>query len=232
MVPASGRARCHPSVAHGESGKVEVVARLDSDDVSLPKYGTEWIVGPRSTLSGLWNECAAACSGDIMFQMGDDIRFRTPGWDSIVRAAAAEYPDGVYLIYGRDGIADKRMATHGATSRVWYETLGYFTWPHFSSDYGDLYRHTIAARLGRLHFVEQLYTEHLHPAVDKAPMDETHRERVERDKTDKNHEVWEKVQPHLQDAQRQLSEVIDQAAMRQAQSQTDRRSDSSEALGL
>ncbi|MDZ7742993.1 MAG: hypothetical protein U5Q03_14975 [Bacteroidota bacterium] len=115
-------------------------------------------------------------------QCADDIRFRTPGWDAMVRTAISQYDDRIVYVYGRDGINDEAMATHGFMHRRWYEALGYFTWPEFTSDYGDLWNHTIAEKLGRLHFIPELYTEHLHPAVGKAPVDETHRERIERER--------------------------------------------------
>lgn len=188
--------------------QIEIVARLDSDDRSLPKYGAEWLTGPRITLSNYWNECAAKASGEILMQCADDIRFRTENWDEVVREAFKDYADRIVYVYGRDGIADERMATHGFMHRRWYETLGYFTWPRFSSDYGDLWNHTIAKRLGRLHYIEELYTEHLHPAVDKAPMDETHRERVERDKGGANQKIWEGAQPFLDEAVKKLGREL------------------------
>jgi hypothetical protein len=152
-------------------------------------------------------------TGDILMQCADDIRFRTVGWDERVRLAFDESADKILYVYGRDGIADERMATHGFMHRRWYETLGYFTWPEFSSDYGDLWNYTIAERLGRLHYIPEVYTEHLHPAVGKAKMDLTHRERIERDKADDNAGRWEESQPYLDLAVEQLRGVIEIAAI-------------------
>lgn len=188
--------------------QVEIVARSDDDDTLPPALGQVNIVGRRATLSSLWNDCAVEASGEILMQCADDIRFRTAGWDEHVRLAFDEHPDRIVYVYGRDGIADERMATHGFMHRSWLKTVGYFTWPHFTSDYGDLWNHTIAERLGRLHYIEEVYTEHLHPAVGKAPLDETHRDRVERDKTDKNYERWEAAQPDLDRAVERLAAVM------------------------
>lgn len=189
--------------------QIEVVARLDDDDESLPKYGMSCLVGPRTTLSSYWNECAGSAHGELLMQCADDIRFRSEGWDHYVRKAFEGYPDKIAYVYGRDGIADERMATHGFMHRRWYEALGYFTWPEFSSDYGDLWNHTIAERLGRLHYIEEVYTEHLHPAVDKAPMDQTHRERVERDEGGVNHKIWEESQDDLTEAVVRLGSLLE-----------------------
>lgn len=193
--------------------EIEIIVRLDEDDPEDYGWTDEAVhvsafTGPRQTLSDLWNQCARMATGDILMQCADDIRFRTQGWDSLVREAFDNYPDKIAYVYGRDGIADKRMATHGFMHRRWYEALGYFTWPEFTSDYGDLWNHTIAERLGRLHFIEELYTEHLHPAVGKAPIDETHRERMERDEGGVNEQIWQDAQPHLTEAVASLAELL------------------------
>lgn len=198
----------------------EVVVRIDKDDPDRLEYKLlvdeanerrEWVKlveGERSTLSGLWNECAVAADGSIFMQCADDIRFRTPGWPKIVTSAFREHPDKIAYVYGRDGIADERMATHGFMHRRWYEALGYFTWPEFSSDYGDLWNHTIAEKLGRLHYIPELYTEHLHPSAGKGEWDQTHQERMERDSVDKNAARWEQAQPDLEKAVETLRKVM------------------------
>lgn len=195
MVESAYSTASHPA-------GIEVVARLDDDDPERASYQpfVPVLVGPRTTLSSYWNECAAQASGEILMQCADDIRFRTYGWDELVIEAFEDYADHIVYVYGRDGIADQRMATHGFMHRRWYEALGYFTWPEFSSDYGDLWNHTIAERLDRLHYIEEVYTEHLHPAVDKGPMDQTHRERLQRDQGGVNEQIWAEAQPSLNQA--------------------------------
>jgi glycosyl transferase/beta-hydroxylase protein BlmF len=220
LVPTRGRPDDFLAMAFSAAMtaelELEIVARLDADDEQLARYraaaGVSWVTfieGDRAPLSSLWNECAAVATGQILMQCADDIRFRTNSWDMRVHAAFRQYRwDMIAYVYGRDGIADQRMATHGFMHRRWYEALGYFTWPHFTSDYGDLWNHTIAERLGRLHYIEELYTEHLHPAVGKAPIDETHRERIERDKADKNHLRWEHAQGDLDAAVSVLAALL------------------------
>lgn len=213
LVPSRGRPEafgvmCQSALFWADRrDDIEIVLRQDEDSPYLLDSGDDWLVpliGPRHPLSSLWNDCADAASGDILMQCADDIRFRTPGWDTLVIEAFDQYPDRIAYIYGRDGIADQRMATHGFMHRRWYETLGYFTWPHFTSDYGDLWNHTIAQRLDRLHYLPDLFTEHLHPSVGKGEWDLTHQERVERDKTDENWRRWDDAQPDLDEAVQKL----------------------------
>lgn len=230
LVPSRGRSadfvNMMVSAFSTKRGEVEIVARFDDDDdenqflLDVGLWPLRMIVGPRSTLSSLWNECAVEANGEILMQCADDIRFRTPGWDLMVRDAFDSCPDRIAYVYGRDGIADERMATHGFMHRRWYEALGYFTWPEFSSDYGDLWNHTIAERLGRLHYIPELYTEHLHPSAGKGEWDQTHQERMARDAVDKNEDRWQAAQPDLEQAVWKLSAVLD-VPLRE-QSPTDR----------
>lgn len=208
MVRSAVTAACDPSA-------IEVVVRLDADDQwgeypdSVDDFGVVTVVGKRNTLSSLWNDCYAEASGDILMHCGDDIRFRTNCWDYMVEEQFDDSEDRLILVYGRDGIADERMATHSFLSREWVEAVGYFAYPSFSSDYTDLFFHTIAERLGRLHFIPELYTEHLHPAVGKAVYDQTHLDRLERDKTDRNVDRWEEAQPDLERAIAVLGGLLD-----------------------
>ena len=217
LVPSRGRPEsCAQMIgsANETADDFQVIVRIDSDDPKLEGYknlvdnNVDLMVSPRGVLSGLWNECALMATGEILMQCADDIRFRSPGWDTLVHAAFDEYDDKIAYVYGRDGIADERMATHGFMHRTWYETLGYFTWPHFTSDYGDLWNHTIAERLDRLHFLPDVYTEHLHPAAGKGVMDQTHIDRMERDLDDDNAGRWETAQPDLEAAVSVLAERL------------------------
>ena len=127
--------------------------------------GVVLVTGPRIVLSDMWNRCLEAASGDILMQCGDDIAFRTTWWDSIVTDAFAQVPDRIGLAYGDDGtgIHDHTFGTHGFVTREWTDTVGYFTPPHFSCDYGDTWLNDVADRVGRKMFLPIL-TEHLHPA--------------------------------------------------------------------
>ena len=52
----------------------------------------------------MWNRCYEISSGDIVMHCGDDIRFRTKGWDTKVLNKFKEYKDKIVLVYGDDGI--------------------------------------------------------------------------------------------------------------------------------
>jgi hypothetical protein len=67
---------------------VEVVAYFDNDDPAGYQAGRYRAVrGPRILLSEAWNECRGAAAGPIYMHAGDDLIFRTRGWDGLVRDA-------------------------------------------------------------------------------------------------------------------------------------------------
>jgi len=182
---------------------VELVFYVDDDAAgSVPDSlavldGVRVVRGPRIVLSDMWNKCAAVAAGDIFMQCGDDIVFATPGWDKLVRDAVGSYPDRIVLAYGRDGtpIHGDDFGSHGFVHRRWYETLGYFTPPYFSSDYGDTWLNDLAGRVGRKHFIPGLLTDHLHPAAGRAEWDQNHRDRLQRHARDDVAAIWARTGP-------------------------------------
>lgn len=174
------------------AGPIQLVIYVDDDDESMADWNGDAHVirGPRILLSEAWNRCAERATFNVMMHCGDDIRFRTPGWDWQVLEAFRRYPDRIVLVHGRDGIHDEAMATHGFLHRRWVDTIGCFVPPYFSSDYNDLWLTEVADALDRRHYLHDVYTEHLHPAVGKAPIDRTHEERMARHAADDCDRIW------------------------------------------
>lgn len=189
LLPSRGRPhnvqRLYNSLKSTTIGKWEMVVRLDTDDPSRDEYPNHpeimYVLGVRITLSQYWNECAEKASGDILMQCGDDIIFRTPGWDIPVKNEFEKYPDRIVLVFGDDGDPNKgkNFGTHPFVHRNWVNTLGYFVPPYFSSDFTDTWLNDLADRIGRKVQVPIL-TEHMHPAFKKAELDQTYNERIER----------------------------------------------------
>lgn len=164
----------------------EVIAYLDDDEPECDRYHAasdgfwfvRWIGGPRIVLSEMWNRCAEHASGEILMHCGDDIRFRTRGWNKTVEDVFNRYPDRIAFVHGDDLLQPEgRVGTHGFIHRRWMETVGYFVPPYFVSDYNDLWLTEVADRIGRHVYLPQLITEHMHPDAKKAPVDLTHQER-------------------------------------------------------
>ena len=158
---------------------------LNNPNIDLQKY-------PRMVLSEYWNRCYERSEGDILMHCGDDIIFRTKGWDTIVKNAIDAYEDKIVFVYGNDGsgVHDGRFGTHGFVHRNWAESVGYFEPSYFSSDYNDTWLNDVAKMIGRHQHIDIL-TEHMHPDLKKAEYDEVHLERLERHKMDNVSALYE-----------------------------------------
>lgn len=192
VLPTRGRpdqfAEMVESAARTSVVGVEVVAYLDDDDPYAGAYRkalyplpTRFVVGERCTLSDTWNRAAEQAAGDILMMAADDLRFRTLRWNVTVEGCMRGlFPDGIGVLYGRDGHADRRMATHPFVGRRWTQVVGRFTAPYFCADYVDLWFHDVATRVDRLAYLPGVLVEHMHPSFGKGEWDETHEQRLKR----------------------------------------------------
>lgn len=193
LLPTRGRPdniiTLHSSLLNTKSGDVEIILYIDHDDNSYPDYILEdldksipnkIIRGPRKTLSSCYQDCYLQSSGDIVMFAGDDLIFRTDGWDEVVREKFEEIPDRIIFVHGDDGVWQANFGTHGFLHRRWCDALGYVVPPYFACDWSDTWVNEVANRLNRRVYIPILI-EHMHPNHGKAPEDKTHEERRARD---------------------------------------------------
>lgn len=180
---------------------IEFVLRLDTDDKTMHRYYSAMgehpkitgpfvhgIMQPRGLMSNNWNDAWANATGEILMHCGDDIRFRTQGWDTMVRKAFAAYEDRIVFVHGDDGsdVWKDRFGTHGFLHQRWCQAVGYFVPPYFSADWNDTWLNEVANSLGRRVYIPALVTEHLHWSFKKGPKDQTAQDIVRRSQTDGN----------------------------------------------
>jgi hypothetical protein len=173
---------------------IEIVVRFDDDDLESAASARIFdskvyrnaddvlvLLGPRlRKMTVYWNECFAACHGDIVCQANDDIIFTTKGWDVMVETAFAEVQDKIMLAHGSDIFGHgSNFGPHAFVHRKWVETLGYFIPPYFSSDFGDAWINELANMVGRRRYLP-FHIEHHHFSQGKADLDENTRERLQR----------------------------------------------------
>jgi len=166
---------------------VELLVYIDDDDVeSIPalvaaaeKISINAIQGNKMPGSQMYNAIFKEAKGDIIMFSADDIVFNTPNWDLLVQKEFDAYEDKILLVYGNDGYQNGRIATHGFIHRYWVELVGYVLPPKLASAYTDEWMTDLAIRVGRKCYRPDLLTEHMHPAVGKAPMDDVYKNRIE-----------------------------------------------------
>lgn len=194
LVPTRGRplnvARMAESARATASSEIEFIFRVDDDDpdampARMDYSDTTVLIGSRTTLSQLWNECQLAATADIFMQCDDEVIFRSDGWDQKVMSAFADYPDRIAFVHGQD--LHQPAGTFGALGflhRRWVDTVGYFPPPYFSCDYGDTWLNDVANAIGRRRYLPDVITEHMHPIAGKGVWDVTHTERLMRGTAD------------------------------------------------
>jgi hypothetical protein len=188
MVKSAWELATHPR-------RVEIIAYVDEDDDSYrpPIIGVNYLRGPRIVLSEMWNKCFYEAKGNILMHCGDDIVFRTPGWDVLVRQAFAESEDKILLVHGDDMSPNTdALATHGFLHRRWVEAVGYFVPPYFSSDWNDVWLTEVADMIGRRVKID-IVTEHMHYSFGKAERDQNTNDREERGIADGVVEIFQKT---------------------------------------
>lgn len=132
--------------------------------VTLREADTGNLVKATNTVS---MRVAQADPGCIIGNLGDDHHVRTSGWDRLIEAALVE-PG---IAYGDDLIQGEHLPTAPFISARIVLALGWFFLPTLEHLYGDDGVKRIGKAIGRLSYVPEVVTEHVHPAVGKADWD-------------------------------------------------------------
>ena len=173
--------------------KLEFCVYVDNDDketkecidaMAIRGRNVKYVTSHESiNLSQMWNYAYThLATGDIIMLCADDIRFKSPSWDSHVRDTFDRFNDKIVLVYGDDLVHGKNLSTHPFVHRKWIETSGFWLPPYFVSDFVDLWLNDVAHALDRRVFLPDVVTEHLHFSVGKAEIDETTRARLQNHK--------------------------------------------------
>lgn len=166
--------------------EVEVVAYVDNDDDSykglkLPRL--TFVVGPRLVLSEEWNECWRQAKGEYFMHCGDDLVFRSKGWDTHMTEAIDSYPGKIAFVWGDDHNDESQrneFGTHGMVHKNWTDVIGRFVPPYFVSDYNDTWFNDVAKALNVRRYLHEVKTEHMHFSLGKSEIDQNTKERLAR----------------------------------------------------
>lgn len=164
------------------SSKATFYVYVDEDDDRIPTYqkidNITLIIGPRVSISKSWNVLAdkAYKDGKDVFIMGnDDVIYQTDNWDSILIEHIKNYPHNYYCMWFKDGIKNERHCTFPIVSKYWFELLDYkFTPGIFNHQFNDTWLFDIAKRAGVCHYIQEVYTPHIHPSYYPQERDATY----------------------------------------------------------
>jgi len=184
LCPSRGRPReAHEALQSFRttalSGKADMVLIVDSDDPKIEQYlERDTIVQVEPT----GNMVAALNIGVIdainfwkpryVGFVGDDHRFRTPGWDEKVIAALDEMGGG--FVYGDDLAQRQNLPTQVFMSASIVRELGWMALPTCKHLYVDNAWLALGEAIDHIKYLPEVVIEHLHPAYGKSEWDEGH----------------------------------------------------------
>jgi hypothetical protein len=129
------------------------VTRAAIDGGKFPELGfpVHWHIGPRTpdwgqTYQVLWT--ALGRTAEVYMIANDDVRFETKGWDEVLRAEVAKYPDGILLACPYDPVAPA-IATFPIIGWGWLNTMGRVYAGYFHYWYDDKWVDQIGRMVGR-----------------------------------------------------------------------------------
>lgn len=140
----------------------------------------------------------------IIGMFGDDVRMKTPGWDTLV-LSKLYLKTG--LVYGRDGHQDRKLCTHPFMTVNIIGVLGFIYPPQLHHFCGDNFLMELLSPFGKVEYVENLFTDHLHPdTLHRVPLDDTYRN--ERQWWDVDLETWKVYRAnYLPDDRRKIASL-------------------------
>jgi hypothetical protein len=158
---------------------------LDEDDATLadymrPRNGRELMIRRPRHEGGMVNALNAAAL-DLLVEwphervvgfVGDDHRFRTPGWDEVFNRSLEERPGFVYGndLFWRNG----EIPTQIFISTEIVRALGWMALPACRHLYVDNAWMELGRETGSIRYYDDVVIEHMHPAAGKAAWDEGH----------------------------------------------------------
>lgn len=191
LCPSRGRPdkarKMAQSILDTADGQFDIKLYLDASDPQYASYKANFMDWPPSIgynvseidgkdqpTNKSWNEMAKDAYGDLLMVCGDDVEFKTKGWDTKLKEAAAQFPDGYAILSVNDGRGGADSHPHPIYTRKMYEALGYVMHPAWMHWYGDSWAAELGKRLGRHIWVGDVLVEHQKPS-DQGIFDDTHK---------------------------------------------------------
>lgn len=171
------------SIRETEKYRTQIILGLDDDDVKYPDMDAEVMVFHDMMAGQKWYRMQSRATGEYLMCPGDDHFWMTEDWDEKL---AAHFPeDKIAAVFNMDDPMVYRHSTNYCVHRKWHELVGFFP-DHFKHFYVDTWVGTIAERIGRKIFAQDVVIDHRHRKYKKAPDDDTYRRRPVAEK-----DIWD-----------------------------------------
>jgi hypothetical protein len=157
------------------SYKSDLCFGIDDDDTTEYEIFDDVIyeVGPRISMGNTLNSIAKKYMNDYRYLsfMGDDHRPRTKEWDVFL---TDPLKNKVGVSYGNDLLQGKNIPTAVVLSSEIVKELGFMVPPVLRHFFFDNYWKELGEGINRLHYMDDVIIEHMHPLNNKSSGDETY----------------------------------------------------------
>lgn len=128
----------------------------------------------KTHLTALWNQLYPRAKHSIIGYFGDDVLFKTPEWDVEVRK---EFEKDKHILVACNDVHVQRgrQAVLFFTHKATHKKLGFYLPPMFRRWYMDTFLDVVYRNAGKLHYREDIVTEHLHADVFPERRDDVYR---------------------------------------------------------
>ena len=116
-------------------------------------------------LGRMWNELARHCDDEIFGYLGDDMIFKTLGWDTQILEEFNEKnlpADKIKAVHCYDGVRNGELAVNAFMHRKYMDVVGYFIREEFLINWSDQWLHQMFNSFGRLKYRRDIHIHHNH----------------------------------------------------------------------
>jgi hypothetical protein len=148
-------------------------------------------------LGKMWNILARECDDEIFGYIGNDMIFRTPGWDTkIINKFKNDCPkDNIQLYHCDDGYRHDALCVNAFVHRKYMEEVGYFIREEFLINWSDSWMMEVFGSFGRVEYIPDILIEHNHWVFGKRNIDSTGKRMMTADAGGKSDKLWEQIVP-------------------------------------
>ena len=162
-------------------------------------------------INRIWNILAKQSDDDIFGYIGDDMIFRTKGWDTkiINEFSGDKLPeDQIKMVHCWDGYQGAKLSVNAFVHRKYYEVMGYFCRPEFLINYSDSWMIQMFRAFDRVTYLEDVFIQHNHWVFGNRKKDAT-ADRMLADGNDKaSDQMWANLRGQHHEDIKKLGEYL------------------------
>jgi hypothetical protein len=166
----------------------EIVKKMEKSIPFLKVIDLEKTPNEKANIHVMWNICARASTEEIIAMIGDDMIFRTPGWDTeIIRQFEQGPKDNMILVWCNDAHRGEACPVNAFVHRKYMElNNGIFLREEFIANWVDTWLLQIFKALHRTVYLPNYVIEHNHWVFGGRQIDGPGQRLLDRNPNDKS----------------------------------------------